>query len=251
MLKYLKLSDYLYIPSYNLLVGIGIAVSMLYLQYQNDFKNSSEDYKFKIHKSIFVSIVIGFMGAFTFDAYSKSFDITFNNLNSIGLTFLGGFLSGIFCLILCLKICGLKILETLNSLTIPFCIAHFLGRIGCFLAGCCFGKPTNSIFGVKFPMNSIPYYHYAKITGIHPTQLYESFFVFILIILFLILKTKNKFTSYLLSYSIFRFLIEFIRADDRGSMFNQYYFSPSQILTFSICIVSLCLIFNKSKIHSM
>jgi phosphatidylglycerol:prolipoprotein diacylglycerol transferase len=249
MLQYLKLGENLIIPSYNLLIGLGIALSMLFLQYQYDFKKTSEDYKHKIHTSILISIIVGFIGAFAFDAYSKQISFSFDNLKLIGLTFLGGFMSGLCCLVICLKIFSISILKTLNTLTIPFCISHFLGRIGCFLAGCCYGSPTESFLGVKFPKNSIPYFHYNQNIEIHPTQLYESFFVFVLFIILIIFNPISKFKYYLLSYSVFRFFIEFIRADDRGMVLNQNFLSPSQILTFLIVLFLLIMdqIYNTKR----
>ena len=142
MLRYLQIGENAFIPSYNLFVGLGIAIAMLFLQYQKLFKEKTETEKHKIHLSLITSIVLGFMGAFIFDAYSQNISLTFDNLNQIGLTFLGGLLSGLLVLVICLKLSALPVLSTLNILTLPFCIAHFFGRLGCFMAGCCFGSPT-------------------------------------------------------------------------------------------------------------
>jgi phosphatidylglycerol:prolipoprotein diacylglycerol transferase len=145
MLRYLYIGNDNFIPSYNLFVGLGIAIAMLFLQHQQPFKTKSEKEKHKIHLSLIVSIILGFIGAFIFDAYSQNIALTFDNLNQIGLTFLGGLLSGLLVLVVCLRLASLPVLPTLNIMATPFCIAHFFGRLGCFMAGCCFGSPTNSI----------------------------------------------------------------------------------------------------------
>lgn len=231
MLRYIQIGNNSFIPTFNLLVGIGIALGMLFLQYNKDFKNKSDKYIQSIHFGLLLAILIGFVGAFTFDAYTQGISLTFSNLNQIGLTFFGGFLTGLLIFVIYLKIFSQPILETLNLLTPSFCIAHFFGRVACFFAGCCFGKPTNSIFGIKFPVDSLPYNHYHKQMNIHPTQLYESAFVLILFSYLFLSKSKNKFFIYLFSYSIFRFFIEFIRADNRGELFNQNAFTPSQFIS--------------------
>ena len=180
MLKHLYLGENFIIPSYNLFVSIGIASAMLFLQYNKGFKQKKENEKFKIHFCLLISIICGFIGAFVFDAFSKDIALTFDNLHKIGLTFFGGFISALFILIISIKLFSFNVLATLNILTRPFCIAHFFGRIGCFMAGCCYGNPTNSIFGVVFPVGSLPYNQYHQLIKLHPTQLYESFFILIL-----------------------------------------------------------------------
>ena len=114
----------------------------------------------------------------------------------------------------------------------PICItcAHAFGRIGCFLAGCCYGQVTDSCIGVDFP----------NIGKRIPTQLFESVFLFFLTIVlyFLIFVVKFKYTmhTYLAAYSIFRFVIEFFRGDDaRGATVLGLY--PSQLVCIFIWII--------------
>ena len=247
MLRYIDIGNNNFIPSYNLFVGFGIAMSMLFLQYQKTFKTKTEKEKYKIHLSLIISILLGFIGAFIFDAYSQNIALTFENLNQIGLTFLGGLLSGLLVLVVCLKLASLPVLQTLNIMAAPFCFAHFFGRLGCFMAGCCFGSPTNSFVGVTFPIDSLPQNHYHEIIKIHPTQLYESAFVLCLFVILTKFKPNNQFYIYILTYSIFRFLVEFIRADDRGIVFNQDTFSPSQIISLiTVFLISALILTNKN-----
>lgn len=237
MLRYLYIGENSFIPTYNLLVSIGIATGMLFLQYQKDFKQKKDNEKLEIHLALLISIIGGFIGAFIFDAFSQNITLSFHNINKIGLTFFGGLISGLFILAFCLKLFSFKVLSTLNLLTRPFCIAHFFGRFGCFMAGCCYGNPTKTIFGVTFPTGSLPHDHYRQLIKIHPTQLYECFFVLLLFIYLSYTKSKDHFYIYILTYSVFRFLIEYIRADSRGIVFNQNLFSPSQLMSVFILIV--------------
>ena len=245
MLRYIQIGHNSNIPTFNFFVGLGIAMAMFYLQYNKDFKYKSDKYKQTIHFILLLSIFIGFIGAFSFDAYSQGISITFSDLNKIGLTFYSGFIAGFLFIVLYFKLLSFPILETLNMLTPSLCIAHFVGRIGCFFAGCCFGVPTNSVFGITFPIDSLPYNHYHQQIEILPTQLFESAFIFILFAFFYINKAKNSFFIYIISYSIFRFLIEFIRADDRGEIFNQNIFTPSQV--FSILLLTATIIIIKIR----
>ena len=110
----------------------------------------------------------------------------------------------------------------------------FFGRMGCFFGGCCFGSPTDSVFGLSFPPNSpasevqwregtLPSMHHASLP-VHPTQLYEALGCLALsAILFLVVEPRKRFDGqvmlvFLAAYSALRFGIEFLRADDRGAV---------------------------------
>ena len=101
-------------------------------------------------------------------------------------------------------------------------VGHGLGRLGCFAAGCCWGKPTNLPWGVTF---TDPYS--ARIVGtplgvpLHPTQLYEALAEFLIFAWLLVLWRRRTFPGevfahYMMLYAVARFLIEFYRNDPRG-----------------------------------
>ena len=98
-------------------------------------------------------------------------------------------------------------------------LAQGLGRVGCFLAGCCYGRPAGSCWGVVFPAGSM------APAGVRliPTQLYSAAGDVLLCLTLLIYDRKKHadggvLALYLTLYSIGRFLIEFLRNDARGSV---------------------------------
>ncbi len=165
-----------------------------------------------------------------------------------GITYLAGFMLGMVCYIILflviLKSERKKTLYYINVFIPGVALAHGIGRIGCFLAGCCFGKVTNSFLGVAFPIKSPAFYYLtntlglseaeALITKVYPTQLFEALFCFILFAALLLVK-KHRINIYLISYGTFRFLIEFLRNDDRGKLLLLN-ISPSQLLSI-ICVI--------------
>jgi len=118
---------------------------------------------------------------------------------------------------------------------------HAIGRVGCFLAGCCYGATSSSHFA--FLVDGVSRY---------PVQMYEAIFLtFIGIVIIKMLKKQSSndkvVTTYLLSYSIFRFLNEFLRGDEiRGILWLDL--SSSQWV--SILVIFLVIsyrVFNKLK----
>jgi len=95
-------------------------------------------------------------------------------------------------------------------------IGIFLGRLGCFFAGCCWGKPTHSFLGVRFthPLTFCE----LKNTPLHPSQLYEAVGC-LLIFFYLEWRFKNRkypgqiLLEGLVSYSVLRFIVEVFRGD--------------------------------------
>ncbi len=110
------------------------------------------------------------------------------------------------------KLGGLRIAD----LTSPFiALGLFFGRMGCFLNGCCYGKPTSLPWGVTFPQRGTP-------PHVHPTQLYEAIGALgIFTVLYFIVRPRKRvhgqvFAGLLVGYGVLRFLLEFLRDDARG-----------------------------------
>lgn len=150
---------------------------------------------------------------------------TYSSYNSIetfrflfgGYVFYGGLIGGIVGVLVFCKNFHFYTPSYVTVLVplIPF--AHSFGRIGCFLAGCCYGIPYDGIFSVRFPKNI----HTSQI-HIHdrfPVQLLEALLCFILFVI-IYTYTKKKIPLgfqtlgiYLIFYSIMRFFLEYLRGD--------------------------------------
>lgn len=155
-----------------------------------------------------------------------------------GATFYGGVLSAIaiWCVLLLFKRRRkLTLYARLNDLAPGVALGHFFGRIGCFLAGCCYGRPTDSVLGVIFPAGSPPFEAFGA-TPVHPTQLYEAAALLAIFAILMIWGGKNRFPLYCMLYGAARFVIEFFRADDRGSFFG-IALSPAQVISIALILL--------------
>lgn len=100
--------------------------------------------------------------------------------------------------------------KTGDAFAVPVAVAVGIGRLGCFVGGCCFGVPSSLPWAVRFA-DGIPR---------HPTQIYEAGFHWIMAAILLRLERKQllprqRFKFYLLTYCGYRFLTEFIRPEPR------------------------------------
>ena len=141
-----------------------------------------------------------------------------------------------------------NILEMMDITVAGLAIAQGFGRIGCFLAGCCYGAETQLPIGVVFPEGSLA----PAGIHVHPTQIYSSIFDFILGIFLLYYGKKQRENGkvmgmYLMIYSIGRFLVEFLRNDPRG---NVGILSTSQFIAIFTLALGIIL-FNSIRIFKV
>jgi phosphatidylglycerol:prolipoprotein diacylglycerol transferase len=117
-------------------------------------------------------------------------------------------------------------------------LGHAFGRIGCFMAGCCYGSPTSCALSVTFTNPDSEVNPAYLGVPLHPTQLYEAagnFFIFLALNAALSRSLKARWPAgrvvalYAALYSLERFLIEFLRGDDRGAI--RFGLSPAQLIS--------------------
>jgi phosphatidylglycerol---prolipoprotein diacylglyceryl transferase len=140
-----------------------------------------------------------------------------------GGVFYGGLIGAVVTAYVLIRRYGLPWWKTADACAPGIALGNVLGRQGCFSAGCCWGKPTNLPWGVRFTQLG------HDITGVpieaklHPTQLYESFAMLLAFLFLLWLHRRKKFSgqvilAYVAIYAGVRFVIEFVRDDPRGDI---------------------------------
>jgi phosphatidylglycerol:prolipoprotein diacylglycerol transferase len=183
-----------------------------------------------------------------------------------GLTFYGGFLLALVVSIWFMKRNKIRIWQGCDIVSISVALGYGITRIGCFLNGCCYGKPTGLPWGIVFPtpnfegMEKAPWYlskfdptkpvaefnaagYYYPGVSIHPTQLYSSLAGFIIFGILLLVYRKKRFDGqvfwlFVFLYSIYRFLVEFLRADKQPILFNLTEMQYISIILFLVAILA-------------
>jgi phosphatidylglycerol---prolipoprotein diacylglyceryl transferase len=149
-----------------------------------------------------------------------------------GLVYYGGALGALVGCLIYTRRKGMSFLQTADALAPGLALGHFFGRLGCHLAGCCYGMPTRSAMGIRFPTQSAAYLEMfeggtVKVSAdftppLIPTQLLESgaeLAIFFLLIWFTARRRApgQVLACYLGLYAMVRFTLELFRADpDRG-----------------------------------
>ena len=169
------------------------------------------------------------------------------------MTFYGGLIFGIIGFLVAWFVIGKLICKSdepvqkfgqiadITACIIP--LAHGIGRIGCFTAGCCHGNPTDAWYGVT--MWTGPETQWMKVV---PTQLFEALFLFALsaVLFYFFYKKFDKegtkrfplLSIYVMAYGVWRFFIEYFRADDRGQTIVPF-LSPSQLVAIVMVLLGV------------
>ncbi len=231
--------------SYGFMIAVGILSALFFSS--RKFKKLGIDDEI-LYGLALIALIFGFLcakllyivvefRAFLYDPWGT--------LSGSGFVLYGGIIGGIGA---AMVYCRRKKLDFMRyfDLLIPYvAMAQGFGRIGCFLAGCCYGAETDCFWGVTFhdspfAPNGVP---------LIPTQLLSAAGDFLIMAVLLLYAKKEPARGkvsglYLLLYSIGRFVIEFFRNDYRGSI---GFLSTSQFISILIFFAGLALFFNVGK----
>jgi phosphatidylglycerol:prolipoprotein diacylglycerol transferase len=234
------------IYSYGFFIALGFIVGLVLAT----LKARKEGISFgTIVDLFFYTVLSAFLGArilfvlINFDDY-RQHPMKIFKIWEGGLVFYGGVILAAGILIGYMRWHRLPVWKLADLISPLIALGLFFGRIGCFLAGCCYGRETSLPWGVTFTdPNSL-----ARLNvPLHPTQLYDA--VNGLAIFFVLTWMEKRkafeghiFWLFLLLYSITRFFIEILRDDPRGFLFGDL-LSTSQGIGILLAIFSLFMLF--------
>jgi phosphatidylglycerol:prolipoprotein diacylglycerol transferase len=240
------------IYSYGLMIAIGVIAGVSYMAVVGKREvGLSFDQANALFLYIFLAALIGGKVFVFFEDPQLYLQHPLRLMKGSGFVFYGSFIFSVPTMLWFFKRHKLDTQKMLDVMAITTCLVHMFGRIGCFMAGCCYGKPTDSVFGVVFSDPAC--YADPKGVPLHPTQLYEAAFICVVMIALLIIRGSRMFYGqlflfYLVSYGLGRVVIEFFRGDeDRGYIFNAI--THSQVIAISILIIVSVVYRRWSKRH--
>ncbi|MBD5455514.1 MAG: prolipoprotein diacylglyceryl transferase [Lachnospiraceae bacterium] len=233
------------VHGYGLMIGIGVICCIIMGMKRAKKYGLSDDAVIDI---AILGLIAGFLGAkllFVIVEWKSFIADPLSLLGSQGFVVYGGITAGVLAAIIYCKRKKLIFLEYFDLCAASIALAQAFGRIGCFMAGCCYGKETDLPIGVIFPESSL------APTGVKvlPTQLFSSAGNFC--IMFLLLwhykhrkKVGDSGFFYMLLYGVGRFFMEFLRNDDRGKV---GVLSTSQFISLLIVAAAILLFCWKGR----
>lgn len=225
---------------YGILLAIGVLVlAYFYLRRMTKMGATEKELdKFTYHG--LAAGAVAYLGAAFFQSMWNSLARGGGFVFSFGgITFEGGVLSAmVFFLLtfpLFFKDKRKHGLYYMDQVVMGVLIAHAFGRVGCWFAGCCYGKEA-----------SVEWLEWATVLYkghgyVYPTQLIEAVYLVICFVVFVLCFKKNQSERYVISYGVYRFFAEYLRGDRRGSSpFG--FLSPSQFMSIIWVLFGIILI---------
>ncbi|MEQ1875267.1 MAG: prolipoprotein diacylglyceryl transferase [Bdellovibrionia bacterium] len=214
-------TPYIVIPTYLFLISLSYCIGVVWVSKRA--RDREMDYKLSL--DIALAFMFGsLLGARLLHVVYERPDIYLADPVRVfeiwkgGFVFYGGaILSTLFCFLLIRKR-GADFLTWADLYTPVFPLGYGLGRLGCFFAGCCFGRECDLPWAVHFPEGVEAPAH----VGLHPTQLYAAFFEWAVFAFILYLERRRPskgvlFFTWLTFHGIGRVMMEYFRADFRGA----------------------------------
>lgn len=207
------------IHGYGLMIGIGVVAALIMGDYRAKKRGLNDE---AIYGMTIYAVVLGFAAAkvlFILTQWKEFLKDPLHFISGEGFVVFGGIIGAILTLYFYCRIKKLDLAVYLDLMVPSVALAQALGRIGCFLAGCCYGRPTNSFVGVTFTASPFA----PNGISLLPTQLFMSAGDFLLMAILLIYSRKERMRGrtsalYLMLYSAGRFALEFLRNDERGTV---------------------------------
>ncbi len=226
---------FIQIPTFYLIISLSLCLSILWFGHSRhpDHKNPANSPTFG-YDLILIILISGFLGARLFHIFYEEpeyyllFPLETIKFWNGGFVYYGGFLGSLAASYIFIRLKKESFLAWADFLTPFLSLTYMLGRLGCFFEGCCYGKSCVLPWAIR---------------NQHPTQLY-MFFSELLILSLIIYVEKKQFKKtltdgfifmmWLTLSSIARFVVEFYRADDRGTFIAGL--SISQIISALVAI---------------
>jgi len=229
--------------SYGFMIALGAIAGVAYMAIQGKKEvGLTFDQANTLFLFIFAAAFVGGKVFLFFEDPSFYIHSPLKLLKGRGFVFYGSFLFAIPTMLWFFRKHKLNTYKMLDVMAITTCLVHMFGRIGCFLAGCCYGKPTDSFFGTTFTDPAC--YADPKNVPLHPTQLYEAGYIFLVMIGLLLLRNRRRFYGqlfllYLILYAAGRSILEIFRGDEERGYVIKDVVSHSQFIAFGIIVVTV------------
>ena len=233
------------VSTYGLFVAAGTVVGILLIEREG---KKLGQYRERITDLCIYLLIAAIVGSRLFYVFSNPKMFLSNPMEVFriwngGLVFYGGFIFAMIAAIHYLLKKNLPLFPMADIIASPLALGHFLGRLGCLFAGCCYGKATNLPWAITFTnVNS----HAPLGVPLHPTQLYAAINNLLIFVFLWFFRRRKKFAGqvfwlYVMIYGVTRSCVEVFRGDFRGELILGV-LSISQVMAAAMIVMAVVML---------
>ena len=234
-----------HVYSYGLMIALGCVGGVAYMAVRGKRETGMTfDQANNLFLLIFFAALVGGKVFLFFEDPDRYSDNPSDLIKGTGFVFYGSFLFSVPTMLWYFKKHKLDTLKMLDVMAVTTCIVHMFGRMGCLLAGCCHGKPTDFFLSITYthPLSHAD----PKGVPLHATQLYEAVLIGMLAFLLIGLSDRRSyygqlFVTYLAGYAVGRYILEFLRGDRQRGFIIDGYLSHSQLIAVVLLVTAVAL----------
>lgn len=246
------LPPYIVVHSYGFMILLGILCAYLYVRYRSKEFGLDNDLIAELFLWCFAGVFVGGKLFFYLEdpgSYLQQPSLLFSNLGA-GFVFYGSFLFTLPLLYWFFRKNKLPVLPMFDLVAVGGTFVHGLGKIGCFLSGCCHGKVCAPGQGIVFtdPRSSAEPLN----TPLYPVQLYDALLILCIAALLVYLYPRRKFYGqlillYAILYGTGRTITEIYRGDEERGYIIEGVLTHSQLIALAILVASAGLWYRWSR----
>ena len=203
--------------TYGMMIAIGVILAVLVVERRTKKQEQDADAVFMM---AVLALIFGFLGAkilYILQNWRSFLESPASVLGSSGFLLFGGIVLGVLAVILYCRARHLSFLRYFDLMMPSVSLAQAFGRIGCFFAGCCYGKETDAWWGITFTESTFA----PNGVSLIPTQLISAAGNFLIMLALLLFAKRAKKVGdvgalYLVLYGAGRFCVEFLRENQHG-----------------------------------
>lgn len=211
------------IYSYGFMLALSFFIGILIAAKRAEKRGVDPDIIYDLSIILIIAAVVGSRGLYILthlDNFHGIIDII--ALWQGGATYYGGLILAVAGALVYLRVKKIPFMKVADICSLSIASGVFFTRIGCFLSGCCFGKPTECGLGLVFPEVSPAGYAYPGM-HVHPTQLYSSFYGLVIFLAILLFERRkgfegSSFALMLILYGIARLIVDYFRFYEESAM---------------------------------
>lgn len=241
--------------TYGALVAMGFLAGLFWIRYESKRVGLPQDKMVDLFSWIVLSAIVGSRLMYVFVSVPEwwSDPLVFLRFWEGGLVFYGGLIAAVLTSVWYANRHKLSFFSVADVFTPGIALGHFFGRLGCFAAGCCYGREinSNSFWAVWFPKTRYsiaPHDH-----PVYPSQLFEAGAV-LLLFLFLMLFRKRKkiegeiFLLYIIIYPVLRSFLETFRGDEvRGFLVGDILSTAQFISILWVVVAGVLMVYLRKR----